>query len=92
MLSPNRALLGRTCASETLAARAPSARVARRKTSETPRVRKPRKPKAPLHRQARWCVFDEGMKEVAIFDYNQRAAAEEKLASLLGKQRGVYFL
>ena len=38
------------------------------------------------------CVYDRGMKEVARFDYNQRAAAEEKLAALLGKQKGVYFL
>ena len=33
-----------------------------------------------------------GHEEVAIFDYNQRAAAEEKLAALRGKQKGVYFL
>jgi hypothetical protein len=32
------------------------------------------------------------MKEVALFDYNQRAAAEQKLAALLGKQKGLYFL
>jgi hypothetical protein len=32
------------------------------------------------------------MKQVAIFDYNQRAAAEEKLAALLGRQKGLYFL
>lgn len=37
-------------------------------------------------------VFVGGMKEVAIFDYNQRAATEEKLAAPLGKQKGVYFL
>ena len=57
-----------------------------------PRARKPRKPKTPPRMRARWGVFDGGMKEVAIFDYNQRAAAEEKLAALLGKQKGVYFL
>ena len=32
------------------------------------------------------------MKEVALFDYNQRAAAEAKLAALLDKHKGVYFL
>jgi hypothetical protein len=32
------------------------------------------------------------MKEVAMFPYNQRAAAEEKLAGLLGKRKGIYFL
>jgi hypothetical protein len=41
---------------------------------------------------ARWGVFDAAMKQVAIFDYNQRAAAEEKVAALLAKQKGIYFL
>ena len=37
-------------------------------------------------------VFDGGMKQVALFDYNQRANAEQKLTELLGKQKGTYFL
>ncbi len=57
------------------AAHAPSVRVARRTTKGVPSVRKPWKPKAPPRRQAGWCVFDGGMKEIAIFDYNQRTAA-----------------
>ena len=57
-----------------------------------PRVRKPRAKKAPPRMRARWAVFDGGMKQVAIFDYNQRAAADEKLADLLGRQKGSYFL
>ena len=69
----------------------PPERAAKRKAGATPRAKKPRKVKAPRMR-ACWGVFDGGMKEVAIFDYNQRAAAEEKLAALLGKQKGVYFL
>jgi hypothetical protein len=32
------------------------------------------------------------MKQVAIFDYNQRAAADEKIADLLAKKKGSYFL
>jgi hypothetical protein len=32
------------------------------------------------------------MKQVAVFEYNQRAAADEKLAQLLAKQKGTYFL
>ena len=32
------------------------------------------------------------MKQVAIFDYNQRAAADAKLAELLGRGKGTYFL
>ena len=71
---------------------APSERAAKRQSAAPPRARKPRKPKTPPRMRARWGVFDGGMKEVAIFDYNQRAAAEEKLAALRGKQKGVYFL
>ena len=71
---------------------APSARAAKRNAGATPRARKPRKRKAPPRMRACWGVFDGSMKEVAMFDYNQRAAAEEKLAALLGKQKGVYFL
>jgi hypothetical protein len=57
-----------------------------------PRGRKSRAKKAPARMVARWGVFDGGMKRVAIFDYNQRAAAEEKLADLLGKHKGTYCL
>ena len=57
-----------------------------------PRARTTRAKKAPARMCARWGVFDGGMKRVAIFDYNQRAAAEEKLADLLGKQKGTYCL
>jgi hypothetical protein len=41
---------------------------------------------------ARWGVFDSGMKQLAIFDYNQRAAAEKKAADLRAKKSGVFFL
>ena len=71
---------------------APPKAAAGRKASATPKVRKPRKPKASPRMRACWGVFDGGMKEVAVFDYNQRAAAEEKLAALLGKQKGLYFI
>ena len=71
---------------------APPERAAKRKSAAPPRARKPRKPRTPPRMRACWGVFDGGMKEVAVFDYNQRAAAEEKLAALLGKQKGVYFL
>ena len=76
--------------SEPAVAAAPKA--ARRKAGTAPKVRKPRKPKAAPRMRALWCVYDGGMKEVALFAFNQRAAAEEKLAALLAKQKGVYFL
>jgi hypothetical protein len=63
-----------------------------KRKSAVAKVRKPRKPKVPPRMRAMWCIYDGGMKEVALFDYNQRAAAEAKLAVLLGKPKGVYFL
>jgi hypothetical protein len=57
-----------------------------------PKARKPRKPKAAPRMRARWGVFDASMKQVAIFDYNQRAAADEKAAELAAKKNGTFFL
>src|SRR5207244_13052793 len=68
----------------------PAAKKARAKAAPGPK--KPRKVKAPVRMRARWCLFDAGMKQVAIFDYNQRAAADEKLADLLAKKKGSHFL
>jgi hypothetical protein len=64
---------------------------ARPRAQKAPRVKASRS-KVPPRMQARWGVFDGGMKEVAAFDYNQRADAEEKLAELLGKKKGIYFM
>jgi hypothetical protein len=62
------------------------------KTPAAPRVKKPRAKKAAPRLCARWGVFDGSMKQVAVFDYNQRAAAEEKLADLMTKKKGGHFL
>jgi hypothetical protein len=40
----------------------------------------------------RWGIFDACVRRVAIFDYNQRAAADVKLAQLLARNKGLYFL
>ena len=80
---------------EKAAAAAPRAGVSAGKQAKAPaaaKVRKPRKPKTPPRLRARWGVFDTAMKQVAIFDYNQRAAADEKLAELLAKKKGLHFL
>ena len=53
---------------------------------------KARKPKAAPRMRARWGVFDASMKQVAIFDYNQRVAADEKAAELAAKKNGTFFL
>jgi len=71
---------------------APSRGKVKAKAPAAPRVRKTRAKKAPLRMRARWGIFDQTMKQVAIFDYNQRAAADEKLADLLGRKKGLHFM
>ena len=56
------------------------------------KARKPRRPKVAPRMRARWGVFDASMKQVAIFDYNQRTAAEEKVAELAARKKGTFFL
>ncbi len=70
----------------------PLKKVQKAKAPAAPKVKKPRAKKAPPRLRARWGVFDSGMKQVAIFDYNQRAAADEKLADLLARKKGTHFL
>lgn len=65
---------------------------AKAKAPGAAKVKAPRKKKAPARLRARWGVFDAAMKQVAIFDYNQRAAAEEKVADLLVKKKSPHFL
>ena len=65
---------------------------AKGKAAAAPKPKRPRKAKVPPRLRARWGLFDAGMKQVAIFDYNQRAAADEKLAALLAKKEGSHFL
>jgi hypothetical protein len=62
------------------------------KAKAAPKPKKPRKKKEPPRLCARWGVFDAGMKQVAIFDYNQRAAADQKIADLTAKKGALYFL
>ena len=41
---------------------------------------------------ARWGVFDSAMKQVAVFNYNQRGEADRKVADLKSKKNAVYFV
>src|SRR5438128_783877 len=79
-------------ASDTAVAVVSPPKKARAKAPAAPKIRKPRKQKAPPRLRARWALFDGTMKQVAIFDYNQRAAADEKLADLLAKKKGSHFM
>lgn len=75
-------------------AEAPPAKAkAKAKAKAAPKARKPRKPKAAPRMRARWGVFDASMKQVAVFDYKDRAAADAKVLDLLTtKKTGTFFL
>jgi len=73
-------------------AAAPAPKKTKAKAAAAPKAKKPRKTKAPVRLCARWGVFDGSMKQVAIFNYNQRPAADARLAELLAKNKGLYFL
>ncbi len=62
------------------------------KPKAAPKVKKPRKKKEPARLCARWGVFDSSMKQVAIFNYSQRAEADQKVADLTAKKNSVFFL
>jgi hypothetical protein len=70
----------------------PAAKKRKAKAATAPRTRKSRPKKAPPRMRARWGVFDGSMKQVAIFDYNDRAGAEQKLADLREKKKTVHFM
>ena len=64
----------------------------RAKAPAGPKARKPRAKKVPARMRVRWGVFDAGMHQIAVFDYNQRDAADAKVADLLAKKKGLFFL
>jgi hypothetical protein len=78
-------------AAEPAAEAAAPAKKTKAKTA-APKAPRPRKKKEPPRLCARWAVFDAAMKQVAVFDYNQRAAADQKIADLSAKKNAVYFL
>src|ERR1700736_5212959 len=80
-------------ASEPAAADAPKKKAVRKaKAPAAPRPKRVSKKKEPPRMRARWGVFDGGMKQVAVFDYSQRGAADQKLADLIAKKGGAYFM
>jgi hypothetical protein len=94
-----RELRKQTDLAEQVGAAAPDTAVAtvpkkpgRAKAAAVPRLRKPRPKKALPRMCVHWGVFDACVKRVALFDYNQRAAADEKLAELLARKKGFYYL
>ena len=74
------------------AAAAPAKKGTKEKLAAEPKVRKTRKKKEPPRLCARWAVFDAAMKQVAVFDYNQREEANQKIADLTAKKKAPFFL
>ncbi|MFL5244079.1 MAG: hypothetical protein ACJ8FY_18400 [Gemmataceae bacterium] len=74
-----------------LAASAPKKKIMV-KASLALKVKKARAKKPPPRLWARWGVFDGALKQLAVFDYSQRAAAEEKVVQLAVKSEGAHFL
>jgi hypothetical protein len=77
---------------EAVAAETPNPEAPVKKPKKTTTTRKPRAPKTPPRMQARWGVFDSGLRQVAVFDFNQRDAAEAKVADLVARNKGLHFL
>jgi hypothetical protein len=72
---------------------APPAKAKAKAKAKPKAVRKPRKPKAAPRMRARWGVFDASMKQVAVFDYKDRVAADAKVVELLAARKtGTFFL
>jgi hypothetical protein len=63
---------------------------AKAKGPAKPRARK--KEKAPLRTFARWALFDNGGKRIAVFDYKDRTGADAKLEEVRARKPGTYFL
>jgi hypothetical protein len=70
----------------------PTAAPRAKRKPAAPKAKKARKPKEAPRQRVRWGVFDGGMKQVAIFDYKQRAAADQKVLELNTRKKGDYFL
>src|SRR5262249_55590906 len=58
----------------------------------TRKSRKARVPKEPPRLRAFWGVVGGGMKQVAVFRYNQRAEADARVAQLSAGKGGPYFV
>ena len=81
-----------TAAADPTAAPVKKKAVRKAKAPATPRPKRVSKKKEPVRMRARWAVFDGGMKQIAVFDYNERDAADQKLADLIAKKSGGYFI
>ncbi len=61
------------------------------KAPAKPRARK-KASKTPERTVARWAVYDNGAKRVAVFEYKDRAGADAKLAEVRERKPGTYYV
>ena len=80
-------------------AKGPKPRGRQRSAPKQPKVKAPPKPRArkravkvPPRMFARWAVCDNVLKRLAVFEYKDRAGADDKLAEMLARKPGAYFL
>lgn len=71
---------------------APPPKAKKKRASTATKAKTPRAKKAPPRMRARWGIFDGGMKQVAVFDYKQLVAAQERLADLLVRKKGIHVI
>ena len=78
---------------------APAPKVKKARTRKAAGDKKPAKPrvrksvvKVPQVMFARWAVFDNAMKRVAVFEYKDRAGADARLAAIRSQKAGTFFV
>ncbi|HID21284.1 MAG TPA: hypothetical protein EYP14_02655 [Planctomycetaceae bacterium] len=65
----------------------------KKKSRRTTRSRKTvRKDKPKQRMRVRWAVFNDNMKQVAVFDYAHRDEAEQQAETLMSKGKGYHFV
>ena len=67
-------------------------KVTQKKTTRKKATKRTKKVKAPDRKRLLWAIFSGSMKEESRFPYDQREAAETKLAQLLAKGKRLYFI
>jgi len=63
-----------------------------RKTAKRKASSRRSREKPPERKRAVWMIYSSSMKEEGRFPYDQKEAAEERLATLQGKGKKVYFM
>ncbi len=64
----------------------------KKKATRKKATKRTKKVIAPERKRLVWAIFSSSMKEEARFPYDQRQAAETKLAQLLAKGKRLYFI